>query len=131
MTKQYTFYSEFQTHTTRIPTYETPIVVLFPSRENTRNDMHSISLVLCLHTLFCCLLLLFLVIHRTMDALLASETQNQKKSDLRESLCYYLSIIFVLLALIASSVSLGLCSAVFICVFPLFIEYYSGEDLYL
>lgn len=66
-----------------------------------------------------------------MDALLASETQNQKKSDLRESLCYYLSIIFVLLALIASSVSLGLCSAVCICVFPSLLEYYSGEDLHL
>lgn len=47
-----------------------------------------------------------------MDALLASETQTKKNGDLRESLCYYLSIIFVLLAFIFSSVSLGLCSAV-------------------
>ena len=47
-----------------------------------------------------------------MDALLASETQTKKNGDLRESLCYYLSIVFVLLAFIFSSVSLGLCSAV-------------------
>ena len=62
----------------------------------------------------------------TMDALLASEPQTKKNGDLRESLCYYLSIIFVLLAFIFSSVSLGLCSAVR--VFQIFvdgIEYYS------
>ena len=49
----------------------------------------------------------------TMDALLQSESSSyDEKSDLRSSLCYYLSIILVLLAFILSMFSLGFCSAV-------------------
>ena len=48
-----------------------------------------------------------------MESLLADDKRNQQQSqDLRSSLCYYLSGIFVLSAFIMSCVSLGLCSSV-------------------
>ena len=54
--------------------------------------------------------------HAKMESLLASEkTQQQRQgndSDLRSSLCYYLSIILLLCTFIMSCVSMGLCSSV-------------------
>lgn len=48
-----------------------------------------------------------------METLLGGKVETyQKKSDLRSSLCYYISIILVLLAFIFSCISLGFCSAV-------------------
>lgn len=48
-----------------------------------------------------------------MEALLVKEnSSNEGYRDLRTSLCYYLSIILVLVAFILSMFSLGFCSAV-------------------
>lgn len=48
-----------------------------------------------------------------MEALLVKEnSSNEEYHDLRTSLCYYLSIILVLVAFILSMLSLGFCSAV-------------------
>ena len=48
-----------------------------------------------------------------MEALLVKEnSSNEEYHDLRTSLCYYLSIILVLVAFILSMFSLGFCSAV-------------------
>lgn len=50
-----------------------------------------------------------------MDSLISEKRASRgydDNSDLRDSLCYYLSIIMVLISFIASSVSLGLCSSV-------------------
>lgn len=47
-----------------------------------------------------------------MESLLNEQTKKNHFSDLRESLCYYLSIIAVLIAFIASCISLGFCNAV-------------------
>lgn len=47
-----------------------------------------------------------------MDSLLGESKQSESRNDLRTSLCYYLSIILVLLAFILSCFSLGFCSSV-------------------
>ena len=48
-----------------------------------------------------------------METLLGGKVETYtKKNDLRSSLCYYISIILVLLAFIFSCISLGFCSAV-------------------
>ena len=48
-----------------------------------------------------------------MDSLLYTDMDHKKRSyDLRTSLCYYISIILVLVAFICSMFSLGFCSAV-------------------
>ena len=47
-----------------------------------------------------------------MDSLLGENKQSEQSNDHRTSLCYYLSIILVLVAFILSCVSLGFCSSV-------------------
>ena len=50
-----------------------------------------------------------------MDSLINEKGEGKvfsEKNDLRTSLCYYLSLILVLLAFILSCVSLGFCSTV-------------------
>lgn len=69
-----------------------------------------------------------------MDSLINETRQGRvydESKDLRSSLCYYLSIIMVLITFICSSVSLGLCSSVWIWVFDSYVVYHYGEDLHL
>ena len=50
-----------------------------------------------------------------MDSLISEKGEGKvfsEKNDLRTSLCYYISLILVLLAFILSCVSLGFCSTV-------------------
>lgn len=54
-----------------------------------------------------------MIVRPAMDALLQKDAESyNEKQDLRSSLCYYISIILVLLAFILSMFSLGFCSAV-------------------
>ena len=67
-----------------------------------------------------------------MESLLNAEQKDNHRNDLRESLCYYLSIILVLVAFIASSISLGFCNAVLSSSFLYdYIVYYSKQNLQL
>lgn len=67
-----------------------------------------------------------------MESLLNAEQKDNHRNDLRESLCYYLSIILVLVAFIASSISLGFCNAVLFSSFPFHdVGYYSKQNLQL
>ena len=67
-----------------------------------------------------------------MESLLNAEQKDNYRNDLRESLCYYLSIILVLVAFIASSISLGFCNAVLLSSFHYDnIDNYSKQNLQL
>ena len=66
-----------------------------------------------------------------MDSLLGESKQTESRNDLRTSLCYYLSIILVLVAFILSCFSLGFCSSVIINHRESCVGNHPEEDLHL
>lgn len=73
------------------------------AKHNTENHEHTIFVgTACSDVLFI-----------EMESLLSEDKRSYKNdSDLRSSLCYYLSAIMVLATFIMSCVSMGLCSSV-------------------